>query len=540
MPLRNIFQDVPATRGQINFDRIFTCQRLATGCAAGTGLSYADGLLGYVQQAALTNVLVVDQRLRMHSFFVQDDFKVSSRLTLNLGLRYDFSAPVTDGKNRMANFDPAGAGSLVLAKDGSLENRALVRPDKNNWAPRFGLAYRINPKTVWRMGYGIFYTLFDRNGSEDQLALNPPSLVNNNISLGATATAPLFLLRNGFPSNFLDPNAPGLLTRVRVRAANPEAPNTYVQQWSAGFQRELPLHLFVEANYVGTKSTRLNTLRNFNQPLFPNGPLPYPNFQQIEYRDPLGNSVYHGLDFVVERRFATGLTFRSAVTISRSIDNAPDQLNTNASFGQNGRDFKSWRGPSDFDVPRRWVTSYVYELPFGRGQRWTTSGPLDYIVGGWQMSGGITFQDGRPFTPTANSNNSAIDRGLQTALPNVVGQPFVPGDVDCYFYSSRRTACKTLFPSATDFLVIPSPAAYGNVGRNILRAPGTRITDFGLHKDFVFMETRSLQFRWEMFNLANTTHLGFPNRDASGGSGGSITTLGTDARIIQFALRLKF
>src|SRR5262249_43275354 len=228
----------------INFDRIFTCQRTATGCAAGTGLSYADGLLGYVQQAALTNVFIVDQRLRMQSFFVQDDFKVSSRLTLNLGIRYDFSAPVTEGRNRMANFDPTGAGSLVLAKDGSLENRALVRPDYNNLAPRFGLAYRIDPKTVWRMGYGIFYTLFDRNGSEDQLALNPPALVNNNISLGATATAPLFLLKNGFPSNFLDPNSPGLLTRVRVRAANPEAPSAFIQQWSAGIHPELPLHLF--------------------------------------------------------------------------------------------------------------------------------------------------------------------------------------------------------------------------------------------------------------------------------------------------------
>jgi hypothetical protein len=540
MPLRNNFQDVPATRGQINFDRIFTCQRTASGCAAGTGLSYADGLLGYVQQAALTNVFIVDQRLLMYSFFVQDDIKISPKLTMNLGLRYDYSAPAIDAKNRLANFDPAGSGALVLAKSGSIEDRALVRADKNNWAPRIGLAYQINSKTVWRMGYGIFYSLFDRNGSEDQLALNPPNLVNNNISLGATATAPLFLLKDGFPRNFLDPNAPGLLTRVRVRAANPNAPNAYVQQWSAGFQRELPMHLFIEADYVGTKSTRLNTLRNFNQPLFPNGPLPYPNFQQIEYRDPLGNSVYHGLDLTVERRFAAGFTFRSAFTYSRSIDNAPDQLNTNASFGQNGRDFRNWRGPSDFDVPRRWVTSYVYELPFGKGKKMASSGAAAYILGGWRISGGLTFQDGRPFTPTANSNNSAIDRGLQTALPSVVGPAFVPGDVDCYFYSSRRAACKSLFPNATDFLVIPTPAAYGNVGRNILRAPGTRITDFALHKDFPFMETRSLQFRWEMFNMANTTHLGFPGRDVSGGSGGSITTLGTDARIMQFALRLKF
>lgn len=156
------------------------------------------------------------------------------------------------------------------------------------------------------------------------------------------------------------------------------------------------------------------------------------------------------------------------------------------------------------------------------------------------MSGAVTFQSGRPFTPQANSNASAIDRGLQIALPNVVGPAFVPGDVDCYYYSSRRSACKTLYPNATDFLVIPSPAAYGNEGRNNLRAPGTKIADFALHKDFPILETRSLQFRWEVFNLANTTHLGFPDRNASGASGGSITTLATDARIMQFALRLKF
>jgi hypothetical protein len=540
-PLRNIYQDVPATRGALNFDRIFTCQRNASNaCVAGTGLSYADGLLGYVQQAALTNVYFVDQRLRMYSFFAQDDFKLTTRLTLNLGLRYDFSSPAIDGKNHLANFDPAGAGALVLAKSGSLEDRALVHLDKNNWAPRFGLAYQITPKTVWRMGYGIFYSLFDRIGSEDQLALNPPNLINNNISVPATAGAPLFFLRNGFPANFLDPNAPGLLSRVRVRAANPDAPNAYVQQWSAGVQRELPMHLLVEVNYVGTKSTHLNTLRNFNQPVVPNGPLPYPAFGQIEYRDPLGNAVYHGMDLTVERRFATGFTFRAAYTLSKSIDNTGEHLATLASFGQNGRDFKSWRGPSDFDVPNRLVVSYIYDLPFGKGRRFDVRGPLNYVVGGWQTSGTLTFQDGRPFTPQANTNASAIDRGLQIALPNVVGPAFVPGNVDCYYYNSRRSACKALYPNASDFLAIPSPAAYGNEGRNILRAPGTRIADFALQKDFPFLETRAVQFRWEVFNLANTTHLGYPERDVSSASGGSITSLATDARIMQFALRLKW
>src|SRR5439155_14364906 len=152
---------------------------------------------------------------------------------------------------------------------------------------------------------------------------------------------------------------------------------------SAGVQRELTAHLLIEVNSVGTKSTHLNTLRNFNQPLFPNGPLPYPNFLQIEYRDPLGNAVYHGMDLGLERRMATGLTLRTAYTVSKSIDNTGEHLATLASFGQNGRDFKSWRGPSDFDVPNRLVMSFVYELPFGKGKRFATKGALDYVVGGW-------------------------------------------------------------------------------------------------------------------------------------------------------------
>jgi hypothetical protein len=545
VPLRNNFMDDPATRGQLNFDRIFTCQRSGSGCVSGTGLSYADGLLGYVQQAALTNVYFVDQRLKMYAVFAQDDFKITRRLTVNLGLRYDYSAPAIEGKNHLANFNPAGSGSLIFAKDGSTEDRALVSVDHNNFAPRIGIAYQATSKTVVRAGYGLFYALFDRLGSEDQLALNPPYLVNNNISLSATATAPLFFLKDGFPSNYLDPNAPGLLTRVRVRAANPDAPQAYTQQWSFGVQRELPLHLFLDANYVGTKTTHLNTLRNFNQPLSVNGVvnsnlLPYPNFGQIEYRDPLGNAIYHGLDLVVERRFTSGLTFRSAYTYSKSIDNTGEHLATTQSFGQNGRDFNSWRGPSDFDVPHRFVVSYVYELPFGKGRHFSASGPIDYVVGGWRLSGGLTFASGRPFTPTANSNNSSIDKGLETALPNVVGPAFVPGDVDCWFYNSRRTACKTLYPSATDFLTIPTPGVFGNVGRNVIRTQGTRIADIALHKDIPFGEERALQVRWEVFNLANTTHLGYPNRDVSSGSGGSITTLALDPRVMQLALRFHF
>jgi hypothetical protein len=313
-----------------------------------------------------------------------------------------------------------------------------------------------------------------------------------------------------------------------------------VQQWSAGIQRELPKHLFLEVNYVGTKSTHLNTLRNLNQPLFPNGPLPYTNFNLIEYRDPLGNGIYHGVDLNLERRFVTGLIFRATYTYSRSIDNTGEHLATPASFGQNGRDFHQWRGPSDYDVPQRLALSYVYEFPFGDGKKFANKGAVAHISGGWRISGSVTFSDGRPFTPQASVNTSAVDRGLQIALPNVVGPAYVPGNVDCYFYSSRNPACKALFPNATDFLTIPSPAAYGTAGRNIIRAPGGKVADFALTKDTTFHEHYSLQFRWEMFNLANTTNFGYPGADSSSGSGGAITSLAIDPRLMQFALRLKF
>jgi hypothetical protein len=539
-PVRNIFMDVPGTRGSLNFDRIFTCQRnSALQCVSSTGLSYADSLLGYVQSAQLTNVYFVDQRLFMASFFVADDFKVNRKLTLNLGLRYDFSAPAVNGKNYQTNFNPAGAGSIVTAKDGSLTDRALVNPDYNNWAPRVGIAYQINDKTVLRAGYGMFYQLFERYGSEDQLSLNPPFLINNTPAVASTATSPVFFLRNGFPLDFLDP-AKLDLRRVRVRAVNPESPSPTVQQWSFGIQRTLPAHLFLQADYVGTKSTHLTALSDYNQPV--NGALPYPNFGYIEYRNPTGNGHYEGLDLTMERRFQNDLTFRLAYTWSKSIDNVAEPLNTNSGNAQDGRNYTTWRAVSDFDIPQRVVLSYVYDLPFGKGKKMANSGPLMWIIGGFRTAGSYTYAAGRPFTVGAGSSlSNALDPyGAVTAVPNIIGPIATPHDVDCWFYNSRQSACQTLAPSSTDGFQLQSTGQLGNAGRNILRAPNTRVFDFSLQRDFPIREAMGLEFRWEVFNLFNTTQFSLPNRDFSSSSAGTITTLASDPRVMQFALRLMF
>ena len=540
VPMRNIFMDVPSTRGTLSFDKIFTCQRnAALQCAGNTGLSYADALLGYVQQGQLSNVYFVDQRLFMASVFAQDDMKLTRKLTINLGLRYDFSAPAVNGKNYLTNFNPAGAGSLVTAKDGSLYERALVHPDYNNVAPRVGIAYQINDKTVLRTGYGLFYQLLERYGSEDQLSLNPPFLINNVPAVASTATAPVFFLRNGFPLDFLDPTKLDL-RRVRIRAVNPESPAPSVQQWSFGVQRSLPWHLFVQADYVGTKSTHLTALSDFNQPV--NGALPYPNFGYIEYRNPTGNGHYEGLDFTLERRFQSDLTLRVAYTWSKSIDNVAEPLNTNSGNAQNGRDYTPWRAVSDFDIPQRVVASYVYDLPFGKGKKMANSGPLMWIIGGFRTAGSWTYAAGRPFTVSAGGSlSNALDPfGAATAVPNIIGPIATPGNVDCWYYNSRQTACKSLAPAATDGFSLQQPGQLGNAGRNILRGPNVRVFDFSLQRNFPITERAGLEFRWEVFNLFNTTQFSLPNRDFSSSAAGTITTLASDPRVMQFALRLLF
>ncbi|HZT33689.1 MAG TPA: TonB-dependent receptor [Bryobacteraceae bacterium] len=539
-PMRNIFLDVPGTRGTIGFDRIFTCQRNASNqCAAGTGLSYADALLGYVQNAQLSNVYFADQRLHMYAFFAQDDFKVTPRLTLNLGLRYDFATPLLEGRNHIANFDYA-TGQLFLAKPGSLQDRSTVQPNRLNFAPRVGLAYQIDSKTVLRTGYGIFYSMLDRNGSENQAALNPPFLVNNTPAVPSTAAQPVMLLAQGFAPNFLDPATLNYKV-VHIRSVPVSDPFPYVQQWSFGFQRELPAGLFAEADYVGSKTTHINAIYDANSPL--NGAAPYPNFGYLEFTNPLGNGSYQGLDLSLERRLNAGLAFRLSYTFSKNIDNVNEPLESLGSGGvQNIRNFAAWRGPADFDVPHRVVLSYVYELPFGKGKPLASHGVLSWIVGGFRTSGSYTFASGKPFTVSSGGaiGNSIDPAGAELAVPNVIGTPLILGNPGCWFYASQNSACRALAPSATNAFALQAPGQYGNAGRNILRGPHTNVFDFAVHRDFPIREQAGVEFRWEVFNLTNTVQFGKPNADFSSGAVGSITTLAADPRVMQFALRLHF
>ncbi len=556
-PMRNIFQDEPSTRGDLGFSGIFTCLRggASGGCIndankRATGISYADGLLGYAQQVQLSNVHFLDQRLWMISGFAQDDWKATPKLTLNLGLRYEFATPALEGKNQMANFDPnanGGAGGLVFARSGGLRSRSLVQPNYKNFGPRLGVSYSIDEKTILRGGYGYYYSLFERFGSENQLGLNPPFLINKTPAVAANSKTPILMVQNGFPAGFVDPATVNLsqLQQYHIRAVNPHQPAPNVQQWSFGFQRELPMHFTADVNYVGTKSTHLDVLNDLNQPLFVNGVStnisPFPNFGYIEYQNSIGYGNYNGLEATVSRRFNNGFSFRSAYTYSHSLDNAPQELENNSGAPPDGRNYAGWYGRSDFDIPHRVSFNYVYELPFGRGKSFLNTGALTYILGGFRTSGVYTYYSGRPFTINGGSLNTALDPyGAAIATVKVIGKPVIVGSPDCWFYAVKNSKCAAKSSVLSDAFALAAPGVIGNSGRNTLRGPGVNVFDAALLREFPLHDTANLEFRWEVFNVTNTTEFGQPNNNFSSGSTGQITSLAGDPRVMQVALRLSY
>ena len=532
-PMRNLFQDEAAVRGSLDFESTFT------------NFAYADGLLGLANQVQLTNSDVVDQRLWLAAGFLQDDWRILPQLTLNLGLRYEFAPPPTEGRNRIANFDPDGNGSLVFAHPGSLASRALVNPNTANFGPRVGFAYSLGGRTVLRGGYGIYYTSFERFGSEDELALNPPFLVNRQVT--ATSRTPALVARQGFPSNFLDPNMIDYtnLQGFHIRAVNPHAPSPTVQQWSFGLQRDFGDRWTAQLDYVGTKSTHLDLIYDYNQPFIIGNKstnlTPYPDFGYIEYTTPAGYGNYNGLQGSLSRRTSQGLTLRAGLTYSRSLDDTPEELETSSGAAPNGRNLAAWYGPSDFNVPLRVSGNFIYELPFGHGKALLHQGPLAWLLGDFRTSGVYTFYSGIPYQLNAGSAlaNSIDAYGAATNVPNVIAKPHVVGKVDCWFYASQNQACRTDDPNFTDSYSLPAPGSIGNLGRNTLQGPHTSVFDAALLRE-IPMDRTNLEFRWEVFNVANTPLFGQPNSDFSSGVAGQITTLSGDQRTMQFALRLSF
>ena len=474
-----------------------------------------------------------DLRDRQYSFFVQDDWKVTDRLTLNLGLRYEYATPFFSPNNEISMFDMQQQKLLIAGQNGV--SRYIIEPDKNNWAPRLGLAYKLNPQTTLRAGFGVFYD--PENAKRDDIKFNPPFYRQY-------STDPYTL-----PWTFWDPAPPPFTDPGEVpkgydiQNIDFQLRTGYSEQYSFAVQRELPWGMLLEAAYVGSQAHKLPFNFDYNQPSLTGAPKPVPDLGRIRVVSGVGNMVYHSGQFKLERRFGRDLFFLTSYTWSKSIDNVSSaNFGTDVSGGvQNVFDPSQNRAVSDWDVPHRLASSYIYDLPYGKGRRFGAQAHpvLRAIAGDWQMTGIFIASSGVPGTVTVGSTIPGGD-----ARPDLIGNPNLP--------ASQRTPDHWFNTDAfVEHLDENGNLTAGNAGRNIFRGPRYTNVDLGLSKFFPITERVRLQFRTEFFNLSNTPHFALPVRRMSDPAFGRIThtrnpvNFGSSAtsysnRMIQFALKLEF
>jgi hypothetical protein len=513
---QNAFRDVQA-RGLINF----------VAQAQITGNALADLLL---DAPVVTGLARVDnpQHLRTESynFFFHDSYRLTPNVTLSAGLRYEYNTPAVDTENR-ANIYDLTTRSLVQVGTGGVP-RAAYEADKNNFAPRLGLAWTVRKDTVLRAGYGLYY---------DQSALAPGEGLYFNkpyfdFNLFVTSAQFPLSLSNPFPTNlpFQIPSSAFTFQR--------DLRTPYTQQYSVSLQQQLGKSRVLELAYVGSKGTKLLTARDINQPqaspVFPNL-RPDPRFDDINILESRANSNYNALQVRLQQQTDFGLSFLSSYTWSKSIDDASGFFTSagDANFPQDSNNVGLERGRSNFDVRHRFSMGYGYDLPIGKGHSLLgDNGWLTHVFTGWQTYGIITLQSGRPFTVALlsdidNSNTGRSNLGFgANDRPNIVGNP----------ESSNQRPDRWFNTSAFAF---PQFGTFGDAGRNILVGPDFQNVNASLVKDTKIKENLNIQFRAEVFNLFNHPNFDLPDNFLGSPTFGQVRSAQAP-RHIQFGLKLLF
>ena len=442
---------------------------------------------------------------------------------------------------------------MIQATDGSLADRATLDPDRNNFGPRLGFAYSLDPRTVIRGGYGISYVHFHRAGGANVLPINGPQVINAVVNQ-TNALDPAFRRTDqGYPEGLTDPS------RFNPAIANiTYMPRDYhsssVQSFYISAQREIAARTVIDLAYVGNRSDDLLLFANFNQasPNNPQGTLslasrrPIQGWGDITYSFNGGFSRYDAFQMKIESRLVTGLTLLNALTLSRTIDNGSGSLenqNGNAPAPQDFYNLAAEEGYSNYHQPYNNTTSVIWEVPVGRGRKFLTNASpiVEAIAGGWMLSGVNFFYAGEPVTLTAYAPGALPPAAFQVSgivqdfrggnnyRANVNGDPY--GDRTITNYFNRDNVTLPADPSQP----------FGNAKRNSVRGPAFWQMDFVAAKTFPLpFGTRSqLQFRLEAFNLLNRTNFRAPNGTRSAGAFGTITST-YDARQLQVGLKLAF
>lgn len=520
-----------APMGTYSFNGQFT-QNPAS--AAGTGSGIADLVLGFQNSSRLDIEAVYGQRRWEHSWFINDDIRVTRRLSVNLGLRYEIVTPFTEVADRQGGLVPA-LGFVYRVNTREFPGRTVNATDYTNLAPRVGIAFQLTPKTVIRSGYGIFYT-FPGIASGRLASKTPPTAgniaINNNTF--ATDLSTVTPISAGFPTarpSTFDP------TNSNFKYSPYNDADAYVQQWNFNIQRELPGSFVITTAYVGSRGIHLYIFPNINQPVPGPGAINprrlYPNLANADGVHKASDSWYNSFQFTAEKRYSQGLTFLAGYTYGKALDTAGGD---NGGGPQSPWDIRAERGSADFDIRQRLVLSWTYELPFGRGRKFGSGarGWQDHVIGGWNINGIQSFMSGFRFTPSSAQNTLGAGAGGQR--PDRVGAGNLP--------SSERTIQRWFDISA---FRTPGLYMFGNAGRGILEGPGTKVVDLSVFKRFrLGKESRQLEYRAEFFNISNTPQFNNPNASIGNPAAGRIDSAGEKtffqrtSRQIQMALKFYF
>jgi Carboxypeptidase regulatory-like domain/TonB dependent receptor-like, beta-barrel len=507
---------------------------------------YADFLLGLPNQVQATTQPEIDWRQQAYSAFVQDDWKVSPNLTLNLGVRYEYTTPYYGaGANKNINFDFA-TGQLYTATDG---DKYAMDTDRNNFAPRLGVAWQAVPdRVVVRGGFGIFYSLEDMRGSEGIIALNPPTLINASLLRVGNGPAPV-RLSDPFPVSLVQSY---VSTNTSVKAREVDQQAAQIQQWNIATELSMPWDSTLEVAYVGNRGANLLTNVPVNGvPFGVDGTVPanrpYPQWAGIDNNITEGQSIYHALQLKYEKRYTRGLYVLGSYTYADAQDEigawgaggSGAQFILKPDYSNVDEVLRGERGPNGQIAKNRFTLTQIWQLPIGRGHAVgnNMSPALDAVIGGWQFSSIWTVRSGLPQNITLNATGTDPTTGQAYRFfgrnggylrPNLVGDPNAGSDA-----TANRLAFFNTAAYALQTLNTP-----GNAPRNSAWGPGSFTTDVSLVKRFTF-SALSADLRVEAFNLFN--HVNYDNPATTWGSSnfGQITNA-FSPRVVQLAVRAAF
>ena len=515
---QNAFRDVQS-RGFLTF----------SDQAGISGNALADLLLGFPFLSG-GGRLDNHQHLRTesHNFFLHDSYRAAPSLTFSAGIRYEQNSPPVDTKDR-ANIYDSNSRSLVQVGTQGIP-RSGYKADRNNWAPRLGLAWALGSEktTVLRAGYGVYF---------DQSSLAPGE--------GLYFNAPFFDFRlffslPGLPLTLNDPFPSFFPVSLPMGALSfqPDLRTTYMQHWNLGWQQQLGQNRIFEAAYVGSKGTKLLTARDINQP--PPSPQqpnlrPVLQFDDINLLESRANSTYHGLQLRFHQRLNSGFSILSSYTWSKSLDDASNFFSSagDSNFPQDSFNVRAERGRSNFDVRHRLSVSYSYQLPVGRDRRLLgNAGWISSLLTGWQTFGILTLQSGRPFTvmllpeiDNSNTGRSILGFGYNDR-PDLVGDPQLSdSDPDRWLNAGA--------------FAIPPRGNFGSSGRNVVDGPGFQNLNASLVKHSDIGKDLDLEFRFEVFNLFNRPNFNLPDIFLGSPTFGRIMSA-QNPRHIQFGLKVLF